>query len=85
MGEKNDPTIANANHYHLQIEVYTMYLSKDKRKKIARLINSLEVLYITEPETNATEFNKRLGDLTLMLYAEGIPMLCADEYLKECE
>lgn len=82
MGEKTDPINANANHYHLQIEVYKMYLSKDKRKKIARLINSLEVLYITERETDTGEFNKRLGDLTLMLLAEGIPMLCASDYLE---
>ena len=83
MDGKTDPTIANANHYHLQFEVYTMYLSKAKRKRIARLINSLEVLHITERETDVGEFNKRLGDLTLMLLDEGIPMLCANDYLLE--
>ena len=62
-----------------------MYLSKEKRKRIARLINSLEVLYITERETDTTEFNKRLGDLTLMLLAEGIPMLCASDYLEDAQ
>ena len=62
-----------------------MYLSKDKRKKIARLINSLEVLYITEREHDVTEFSDRLGDLTLMLYAEGIPMLCANDYLEDAQ
>ena len=85
MANKKTPINANANHYHLQIEVYKMYLSKEKRKRIARLINSLEVLYITERETDTTEFNKRLGDLTLMLLAEGIPMLCASDYLEDAQ
>lgn len=84
MGEKNDPTIANANHYHLQFEVYTMYLSKAKREKIARLINSIECTYIRDNDNLLTsaEFNKQLGELTLMLVAEGIPMLCANDYLE---
>lgn len=84
MDGKTDPTIANANHYHLQIEVFKMYLSKAKRKKIARLINNIECLYIEDhyQTVEVKDFNDRLGDLTLMLLAEGIPMLCADDYLE---
>ncbi len=64
-----------------------MYLSKDKRKKIARLINSIECTYIRENinQLSSGEFNDQLRDLTLMLVAEGIPMLCANDYLEECE
>lgn len=74
-GEQKTPTIANANHYHLQIEVYKMYVSKKQALRIATLINTLEVAQMMRDKYDLETYIGTVEKATKELFDMGIPMV----------